>query len=105
MDFQWIVWTHIYHFVRIRAFTEPHLECFRTLLSPPHFSKRLPQAGFEPMLSGAAYQRSNHLGHLDWLNTCISPWVIRNSCTRWVAGSDTISKGFHTSDNRYVQDG
>ncbi len=34
-----------------------------------------------------------------------SPWVIKNSCTRWVAGSDVIFKGFHTSDNRYVQVG
>ncbi len=28
----------------------------------------------------------------------VSPLVIKNSCTSWVAGSDTVSKGFHTSD-------
>ena len=31
--------------------------------------------------------------------------TVKNSCTRWVAGSDAISNGFHTSDNRYVQVG
>ncbi len=35
----------------------------------------------------------------------IPPWVINNPCTRWVAGSDAIFKGFHTLDNRYEQVG
>ena len=28
-----------------------------------------------------------------------------HECTHWAAGRDSIFKGFHTSDNRYVQVG